>query len=456
MFPVFKRFLGFVLLSGIVTLLFPLPAAAEPSCTVAGSEAPPVVIVAAEAFDDDLAVALQWGTRSTATDPELVLATDTGTVIASRKVQPSLSTATEEVLPGVLSNLWSDGFALTLVVEDHGIPISEPLPLFALRECTPQKCAWDILVGVVTTAIVMTPALELEISRYQECDLGIILSKIDQELPYLAEEIAQMIQQMDKVKAPIGGIHCGYYWQVVADIPSDGVQGFAANTSWDGGEVDAQAGGFTAGAGYSHAAQARRLSEGVTEPPLTSSKGATTLSMNLRCSSGPPSCAAACEGKVDVELDYHTCSTTAVDKFADGGTGTAGAWEDLSFAVGKVEALQESLGVQTTGGEADQKHVYHPEAESPVPVTVTLRTLRTLLVDAAYAPPVNEPLPVLPPQGAVRAYAESGNDFLIEAIGDTSGQQCPASHSMTVTVQSPNYLAAMSIQERGGIQIEKW
>ena len=444
------RFSGVVLL---IALLSPLPAAAELSCS---PNKPLMVLLAAEAMGDDVAVAIQWDDDQTFSDPKLILRDGAGNILASKDVVPSGPLAVTEWLPNALADVWMYDFSLVLEILDEGEPLGAPLPFFALRECSPLECVWKLLVGLeVTDGVVTSAQIDAIVKRSGLCDLDSLLTDTETAQPHLQEEVQQVRQQLIKLNVPLGPVGCGYYWHVVGDIPITPAVGDYDVHSYDGFIVDAEEGGFTGGAGYGYGAQARRLTPGVTAPPITQGGGVSTVYLDLRCSSGSPSCAQDCQGEVKADLTYSACGLVESDVYAPGGGAAASAWEEMTFAMNATPILQKTMYASTDLGAEIQTPTYTADPESGEPVSFSIASEHQLSVLASYQPP-GGPLPPLPPQGAGHAFVEASNGFVLNLTGNTPGPQCQGNHPTAVTLQSPDYLDAASIQERGGIQIEKW
>ncbi len=442
-----RKFLGFVLLS---TVLYSLP---TPVRGQSPEEAPAVVIVAAEAFGDDLAAAMVWNEDWTFRDPVLVLRDEEGEILAMENVTPGGPVAIQERLSGALAELWSTDFSLVLEIQDGGVAVGDSFPFFALRECTSQGCGWTVLGGLEGYAIVSSPQLDAEIQRLPSCDLGSVLNSIKESQPHLLEEILQMEQQLENAQVPTGGPACGYYWHTVVDTPPGNVDGFYQELAYDGAEVAAEESGFTSGAAYSHLVQARRFTPGSTASPFVSEVAASAVSLDLRCSSGPPSCAQACSGSVHGKLDYVTRGTVESNIHASGGSATALVFEEVELLVDSTVVLQETLYAYTDNGSMNtmQSHSYAGDAAEPV--TFGLSSTRQLQASAAYTPQGTLQTE-LGSQGAAHGFARAENSFALLLTGATP--LCLVNYPVEVTLGWSNFLRGTWIKEEGGLRAEKW
>lgn len=438
------RCFGFVLLSA---LLFALPR------TAWGEEAPAVVIVAAEAHGDDLAAAIVWNEDWTFRDPVLVLRDEEGEILAMENVTPGGPVAVQERLSGALADLWNHGFSLVLEIQDEGVAVGDAFPFFALRECEPEACGWTVLGGLEGDAIVSSAQLDAELHRMPSCDLGTVLDSIKELQPHLLEEILQLEQQLEKAQVPTGGPNCGYYWHTVVETPPVKVDGFYQELAYDGVEVAAEESGFTSGAAYHHMTQARRFTPGVTDPPPSTGEGSTAISLDLRCASGPPSCAQACTGEVHGTLVYNTLGEAEVNVHATGGSATALVWEEATLLVDASVVFQKTLSVYSDGGSVKQAMSESYAGDAMEPVTFTLAVGRLLDASAAYDPH-GAPETKLGSQGAAHGYAKAQNGFHLLLTGSTP--LCSVNYPVVVSKGWSNLLRAAWIKEEGGLRAEKW
>lgn len=441
-----RRFFGFVLLS---TLLYSLPLFARGQ---EGEEVPAVVIVAAEAVGDDLAAAIVWNEDWTFRDPALVLRDEEGEILAMENVTPGGPVAVQERLSGALADLWNHDFSLVLEIQDEGVAVGDSFPFFALRECTPEACGWTVLGGLQGDAIVSSAQLDEEIQRLPSCDLGSVLDSIKALQPHLLEEILQLEQQLDNAQVPTGGPNCGYYWHVVVDTPPGDVDGFYQEFAYDGIEVAAEESGFTSGAAYSHMMQARRFTPGVADTPFVSEVATSTVSLDLRCSSGPPSCAQACSGSVHGELDYTTLGTVESNVHASGGSATALVFEEAELLVDSAVVFQKTLYAYTDAGSSNTSQSHSHEEVTAEPVTFSLSSTRQLQVSATYDP--RGPLETeLGSQGAAHGYAKAENSFHLLLEGTTP--LCSTNYPVAVALGWSHFLRGIWIKE-GSLRNEKW
>ena len=262
-----------------------------------------------------------------------------------------------------------------------------------------------------------------------------------------------MQHQLQQSQASIGGTSCGYYWHAVVDSPPSKAEGFYQELSDDGGMVDAEASGFTGGAAYHHMVQARRLTPGVTDPPFSTGWGTSVVSLDLRCSSGPPSCAQSCQGTVQGTLDYTSVGTAESMTYATGGSATALVWEEAMLMVDANVVFQKTLYASTQGGTAQDMVSDSFAGTTAEPVTFTLSATRQLKVSAAYDTN-GMPLPRLPEQGAAHGFAQAENAFKMVVEGTTP--TCLNTITTKITWDWPFYERATWIKEEGGIRNPKW
>jgi hypothetical protein len=435
----------------LLLTLLPIPAFAQ--------EAPPVFLLGAEAVEEDLHLTLLWNEDYPFQDPEVVLRTDAGNILTTQSVEPSGPVAVVEVLEGALSDLWEFGFALVVEIQENGMAVGNALPFFALRQCDPDPCSWKLLVGVQTDALLTTAHLDALVEttrqRYNTCDLSLALDAVEQLHPNLFEEILQVHRQIDDlqiVTGSSGGGACAYAWHsVVEHHPtwSDFYQVLSTNQ----GVTDAEEGGYESGAAYHHGIQAQRVSPGGTYPPTAAGIGASAVTLDLRCTAGPASCATGCQGSVSGALSYSSYAEAHSDLHVAGGSAYAWAWEDVTLDVNGVTELQQAYSLSSYAGQEVALESYSAFKTTLEPATFQLTTHRQLQVHASYQPP-GSLLPHLPEQGAAHAYADVQNQFVLTVIG--TAPACPGQPTTTETVTSPPFRDAGFWKEQGGLRIEKW
>ena len=440
----------------------PPPVLGESACVPAGTELPEVVIMAVRAVDLDLVVTLRWHPD---TDPmvarELVLRDRNDVAVAALPVVPATSGFPEVVLANALSGVGGSGFQFFLRVESFSGAGSEPLPVFLLRRCPVAQgglCHWEALVGVHGgDAVILSEELDKALAAQPGCDLYQQLAAVEVAYPYLEEETEQFQQQLG---TPLRKLEaqpeCSYFWQAVVYTSNPTLSTFYQELSLDGGMTDAELMGFAQDAGHCQAAQARRLSPGITHPSTVSNFGVVGLGLSVRCSAGPPLCRKICGGETSLALDYDSCAVAEAVTGVAYAAGMARGREEVYLTVDGTLSHQDTVEALSMGVPVQDSESFLHTATTGLPLHTFLWTLRELEVSASYATLVGgaEPAPLT---GAGFAFTEVSNEYTLTVAG-LAGPGCPMdTPGVAVRIESPDYMTATALQRGGGsIKIEKW
>ena len=449
-----------VVLSSLI--LPPQQMLGDPGCVPEGTELPEAVVMAARANDLDLVVTLRWHPEA---DPsiarDLVLRDEDDMVVATRVVFPTPSGFPEEVLVGALSGLGSSGFQFVLRVESLANRGSEPFPFFALRDCPAANrgvCQWRILAGLETAAVVMSEALDTALDTQVGCNLPAQLVAVQAEWPHLKEEVEQLEQQLAHKGEEVGGSPCNFFWQAVVHTSGPTVSHFTQTLSSEGGVADAEVVGFAADAGHCQAAQARRLSVGLTHPSTVTNAGVHGVTLDLRCSAGTLSCRKKCTGTAEVALAYDSCALAEGILGVPYASGMGRGEEDTFLTLNGATVLTSTLEALSYGTLVrNTSDFLHVDAEA-LPLETLLWTFRELEVAASFGGGVMGLEPE-DPNGQAFAFAEVSNEYTLSMVGLAAPGCAMTAHGVGVRLESPDYVQATALADAragGSIKIEKW
>jgi hypothetical protein len=439
----------------------PPPVLGESACVPADTELPEAVIMAVRAVDLDLVVTLRWHPD---TDPsvsrELVLRDRNDVAVAALPVVPATSGFPEVVLVNALGGVGGSGFQFFLRVESATHRGSDALPFFLLRRCPATQgglCHWEALVGFHGgDAVVLSEELDKALAAQPGCDLHQQLAAVEAAYPYLKEETEQFQQQMGTPLRKIAAeSECSYFWQAVVYTSNPTLSTFYQELSLDGGMTDAELMGFAQDAGHCQAAQARRLSSGVTHPSTVSNFGVVGLGLSVRCSAGPPRCRKTCGGETTLALDYDSCAVAEAVTDIPFGSGMGRGREEVYLMVDGTLSHQDTVEALSMGEPVQDSDSFLHTATAGLPLYTFLWTLREVEVSASYATLIGgaEPAPLT---GAGFAFTEVSNEYTLTVAG-LAGPGCPLdTPGVAVQLESPDYMTATALQRGGSIKIEKW